>query len=257
MVEEPSQEKIYRGRKLSLDFKDADIKNILRLIAEVSNLNIITGDDVTGKITMRLVDVPWDQALDVILQARSLGMSRVGNVMRVAPLETLKREIQLELEAKRAKERLEDLVTELIPVNYASGEEIVPQVKSVLSDRGDVKVDKRTNILIIKDIARNISGVKSLVKSLDTKTPQVLIEARIIEANLTFQTELGVQWGFLASTGEDKKKTTTVGGGTSGTSSLGGTTTTTSNLVSLPAVAQGGAGGVNRSRGYPRISFCL
>jgi type IV pilus assembly protein PilQ len=255
VVEEPSQEKIYRGRKLSLDFKDADIKNILRLIAEVSNLNIITGDDVTGKITMRLVDVPWDQALDVILQARSLGMSRVGNVMRVAPLETLKREIQLELEAKRAKERLEDLVTELIPVNYASGEEIVPQVKSVLSDRGDVKVDKRTNILIIKDIARNISGVKSLVKSLDTKTPQVLIEARLVEANLTFQRELGVQWGFLASTGEDKKKTTTVGGGTTGTSSLGGTTTATSNLVSLPALPQGGAGGSTGAAGILEFLF--
>jgi type IV pilus assembly protein PilQ len=240
VVEEPSQEKIYRGRKLSLDFKDADIKNILRLIAEVSNLNIITGDDVTGKITMRLVDVPWDQALDVILQARSLGMSRVGNVMRVVPLETLKREIQLELEAKRAKERLEDLVTELIPVNYASGEEIVPQVKSVLSDRGDVKVDKRTNILIIKDIARNISGVKSLVKSLDTKTPQVLIEARFVEASLTFQKELGVQWGFLASTGGDKKKTTTVGGGTSGTT-LG---TATTDLVSLPAVTKVGTAGI-------------
>jgi type IV pilus assembly protein PilQ len=243
-VAEPTQEKIYTGRKLSLDFKDADIKNILRLIAEVSNLNIIAGDDVTGKITMRLVDVPWDQALDVILQARSLGMSRVGNVVRVAPLETLKREVQSELEAKRAKERLEDLVTELIPVNYASAKEIIPQVKSILSERGDVRVDERTNILIIKDIAKNISGVRNLVKSLDTKTPQVLIEARIIEANLTFQRELGVQWGFLASTGTDKKKTGTVGGGMPGTSSLGGTSTITNNVVSLPAVAQGGVSGV-------------
>lgn len=243
VVEGPSQEKIYTGRKLSLDFKDADIKNILRLIAEVSNLNIIAGDDVTGKITMRLVDVPWDQALDVILQARSLGMSRVANVIRVAPIETLKREFQSELEAKRAKERLEELVPELIPVNYASAKEIMPQVKSILSDRGDVKVDERTNILIVKDIAKNIPEAKKLVKSLDTKTPQVLIEARIIEANLTFQRELGVQWGFLASTGEDKKKTGTIGGGTSGTSSLGGTTTTTSNVVSIPAYPQGGVPG--------------
>ena len=238
-VEEPSQEKIYTGRKLSLDFKDADIKNILRLIAEVSNLNIITGDDVTGKITMRLVDVPWDQAFDVILQARSLGMSRVGNVVRVAPLETLKKEIQAELEAKRAKERLEDLVTELIPVNYASAKEIIPQVKSVLSERGDVKVDERTNILIVKDIVRNILGAKNLVKSLDTKTPQVLIEARIIEANLTFQKELGVRWGFLLGGGK-----ATAGGGVSGeTSSLTTPGTPLNSVVSLPALAAGGVAG--------------
>jgi type IV pilus assembly protein PilQ len=238
--EEGLPEKIYIGRKLSLDFKDADIKNILRLIAEVSNLNIIVGDEVTGKITMRLVDVPWDQALDVILQARSLGMIRVGNVIRVAPIDKLKKEIEEELIAKRAKEKLEDLVTELIPVNYATGKEILPQVKSVLSDRGDVKVDDRTNILIVKDIPRNIVGAKNLVKSLDTRTPQVMIEARIIEANLTFQNELGVSWGFLASTGTDKKKTGTVGGGITG-ATLG---TVTNKVVDLPAQPKAGTAGI-------------
>ena len=242
-IEEPLAEGKYAGRKLSLDFKDADIKNILRLIAEVSNLNIIAGEDVTGKITMRLVDVPWDQALDVILQARSLGMIRAGNVIRVAPMEKLKKEVEEELTAKRAKEKLEDLVTELIPINYATGKEILPQVKSVLSERGDVKVDERTNILIVKDIPKNIAGAKNLVRFLDTKTPQVLIEARIIEANLTFQDELGVSWGFLASTGTDKKKTGTVGGGTTGTSAVS-PTTVTNNVVSLPASPQGGAGGI-------------
>lgn len=237
--EEGLPEKIYTGRKLSLDFKDADIKNILRLIAEVSNLNIITADDVTGKITMRLVDVPWDQALDVILQARSLGMSRVGNVVRVAPLDSLKKEIQAELEAKRIKERLEDLVDDLIPVNYATAKEISPQVKSILSDRGDVKVDERTNTLIIKDIPSKIAKAKSLVKSLDKRTPQVLIEARIIEANLTFQEELGVSWGFLTSTGTGQNKTFKVGGGTPG-SILG---TTTNTVVNLPAQPKAGSGG--------------
>jgi type IV pilus assembly protein PilQ len=237
--EEVTLEKVYTGRRLSLDFKDADIKNILRLIAEVSNFNIITGDDVTGKITMRLVDVPWDQALDVILQARSLGMSKVGNVIRIAPLESLKKDIQAELEAKRTKEKLEDLVTDLIPVNYATAKEILPQIKSILSDRGDIKVDDRTNILIVKDIPRNIVLAKNLVKSLDTKTPQVLIEARIIEANLTFQNELGVAWGFLTSTGTDKKKTATVGGGIPGSSTVS-PGTATNNVVNLPTVSQGG-----------------
>jgi type IV pilus assembly protein PilQ len=197
----PEFGKVYSGRRISLDFKDADIKNILRLIAEVSNLNIIAGDDVAGKVTMRLVDVPWDQALDLVLQSRGLGMSRAGNVMRIAPLETLKREVQAELEAKRAKERLEDLMTELLPVNYATAKELVPQIKGILSERGDVKVDDRTNIIIVKEIPRNMVAVKNLIKFLDSKTPQVLIEARIVEANLSFQRALGITWGFLLGGG--------------------------------------------------------
>jgi type IV pilus assembly protein PilQ len=155
----------------------------------------------------------------------------------VAPVDTLKREIQGELEAKRAKEKLEDLVTELVPVNYATGKEIIPQVKSVLSERGDVKVDERTNILIIKDIPRNVVGAKALIKSLDTKTPQVLIEARILEANLTFQRELGVTWGFQAVAGKS--------GGTQGTLQGGVTSSnpqTNTALVDLPAIARSGAG---------------
>jgi type IV pilus assembly protein PilQ len=243
VTEESFFEKTYKGRKVSLDFKDADIKNILRLIAEVSNFNIITGDDVTGKITMRLVDVPWDQALDVILQAKSLGMTKVGNVIRIAPVDSLKKQVQTELEAKRAKEKLEDLVTELIPVNYATAKEILSQVKGILSDRGDIKVDDRTNILIVKDIARNIIAARSLVRSLDAKTPQVLIEARIVEATLTFQKNLGIQWGFMAHKGPDNNKELSVGGGTAGTSTLrspiGTSTVNTRKLVDLAAGTAG------------------
>jgi type IV pilus assembly protein PilQ len=243
IVQEGRLEKVYTGRKLSLDFKDADIKNILRLIAEVSNLNIIAGDEVTGKITMRLVDVPWDQALEIILQSKNLGMTQVGNVVRIAPLEALKREIQAELEARRAKERLEDLVTELVPINYATAKEIMPQVKSILSDRGDVKVDERTNTLIVKDIPKSIPAVKNLVKALDTKTPMVLIEARIIEANLSFQRELGVRWGFKAGNNPQ------VGGGTAGTT-LG---TPTTDVVSLPAIARSGLGALGAPAGAAGI----
>ena len=234
-AEEGVLERMYTGRKVSLDFKDADIKNILRLIAEVSNFNIITADDVSGKITMRLVDVPWDQALDVILQSRSLGMVQVGNVIRIAPVDALNRESHARLESKRARERLEDMVTELLPINYATAKDIVPQIKGVLSERGDVKVDERTNILIIKDIPRNIPAVKHLVKSLDTKTPQVLIEARIVEANLTFQKELGVKWGFILGGGK-----ATVGGGIP-TTTLG---TVTREIVNLPALPKVGTAGI-------------
>jgi len=249
--EEKGVEKVYTGRKVSLDFKDADIKNILRLIAEVSNLNIIAGEDVTGKITMRLVDVPWDQALDVVLQARALGMARVGNVIRVAPLETLKKETQAELEAKRAKERLEDLVTELIPVNYATAKELVTQVKSVLSDRGDVKVDDRTNVLIVKDLPRNMGNVKNLIKALDTKTPQVLIEARIVEANLTFQRELGVSWGFETVAGKPTGNIGTVSGGLPG-----------GKVVDLPALPKAGTAGVleflfNSNKGLRELDVAI
>lgn len=235
-ISEEGQKKVYSGRKLSLDFKDADIKNILRLIAEVSNLNIIAGDEVTGKITMRLVEVPWDQALDIILQSKNLGMTQIGNVVRIAPKDALKKEVQAELETRKAKEKLEDLVMELIPVNYSTAKEIMPQVKSILSERGDVKVDERTNTLIVKDIPKSIPNVKNLVKSLDTKTPMVMIEARIIEANTGFQRELGARWGFVASGGNSRN--VKVGGGNT-TTTQG---TTTSDLVNLPAVARSGLG---------------
>ncbi len=227
-------QRVYSGRKLSLDFKDADIKNILRLIAEVSDLNIIVADEVTGKITMRLVDVPWDQALDTILQSKRLDKRRVGNVVRIAPIDALRKEDQASLEELKSKEKLEPMVTELIPVNYATAKEITPQVKSILSERGDVKVDDRTNTLIIKDVAKNIPAAKNLVKFLDTKTPLVLIEARIIEANLSFQRELGVQWGMLIGGGK-----ATVGGGTLGTT-LG---SAVNRIVDLPAAPRSGLGG--------------
>ena len=229
-------QKAYTGTKLSLDFKDADIKNILRLIAEVSNLNIIVADEVTGKITMRLVDVPWDQALDIILQSKNLDKRQVGNVVRIAPVEALRREDQARFEEQSAKEKLEPLAPpELIPVNYATAKEIMPQVKSVLSPRGDVKVDDRTNTLIVKDISKTLPYVRNLVKALDTKTPMVLIEARIVEATLTFQNELGVQWGFLL--GGNKAK---IGGGGVGAP----TSVTTSSGTSIQTSTVGALGSV-------------
>jgi len=229
---------IYSGRKLSLDFKDADIKNILRLIAEVSNLNIIVADEVTGKITMRLVDVPWDQALEIILQSKHLDKRQVGNVVRIAPMEALRKEDQARLDDLRSKEKSEPTVNELISVNYATAKEIMPQVKSILrSERGDVKIDERTNTLIVKDIANNIQAIKNLVKFLDTKTPLVLIEARIIEANLSFQRELGVQWGFLVGGGKG-----TAGGGSAAGLSAGNVVNRVVDLAANPRTGLGPTG---------------
>ena len=188
--------KTYTGRRISLDFKDVEITDVLRLIAEVSDLNIIAGDEVTGEVTIRLVDVPWDQALDVILLTKGLGFVRVGNVLRIAPSDLLKAEEEARLQERRAKEKLEDLVVKLQPVNYANVDEVSKMVTRLLTPRGTVDVDKRTNTLILKDIGSVIDEATALIKAIDTQTPQVLIEAKIVEANLDFSRELGSTWAF-------------------------------------------------------------
>lgn len=190
--------KEYLGRRISLDFKDIDMADVLRLIAEVSDLNVIAGEEVKGKVTIRLVDVPWDQALDVILLTKGLGFMRVGNVLRIAPADVLQSEEELRLQERRALEQLEDLIVKLQPVNYADSTDMKGMVSRLLTARGTVDVDKRTNTLIIKDIPSVIDEATALVKAIDTQTPQVLIESKIVEANLDFSREFGVSWGVGA-----------------------------------------------------------
>lgn len=156
--------KQHNVRKISLDLRDADIINVLKLIAEAAGLNIVVGDEVKGKITIRLVDITWDQALEVILQSRSLGMVRVGNVVRIASLEKLRKEQEAQLISKRAHEKMEDLKTELIHLKYAIAKEMVPWIKGFLSERGTVSADERTNTLIIRDISKNIETIKELFR---------------------------------------------------------------------------------------------
>lgn len=186
--------KEYSGRRISLDFKEVDIADVLRLIAEVSDLNVIAGDEVSGSVTLRLVDVPWDQALDVILLTKNLGFMRVGNVLRVAPASLIKTEEESRLQERRAKEKLEDLVVKLQPVNYATVGDVSQMVMRLLSPRGTVNVDTRTNTLIIKDIPSVVDEATALVKAIDTQTPQVMIEAKIVEASLDFSREFGSTW---------------------------------------------------------------
>jgi len=186
--------KDYRGRRISLDFKDVAISDVLRLIAEVSDLNIISGDEVSGNVSIRLVDVPWDQALDVILLTKGLGFVRVGNVLRIAPSDVLAQEEEIRLQERRAKEKLEDLVVKLIPVNYGDVKDMAGLVKRLLTSRGSVNVDARTSTLIVKDIPSVIDETTALVAAVDTETPQVMIEAKIVEANLDFARELGSVW---------------------------------------------------------------
>jgi type IV pilus assembly protein PilQ len=193
-----SEGKSYTGRRISLDFKDIEMADVLRLIADVSDLNVIAGDEVKGKVTIRLVDVPWDQALDVILLTKGLGFVRVGNVLRIAPADLLKKEEEARLQERRALEQLEDLVVKLQPVNYAAVTDVKDMVRQLLTPRGTVQTDKRTNTLIIKDIPSVVDEATALVKAVDTQTPQVLIESKIVEASLDFSREFGAVWGIGA-----------------------------------------------------------
>lgn len=185
----------YSNRRIDLDLKDADIHNILRLLADVGRVNIVTADDVGGNVTIRMKNVPWDQALDVVLQAKGLGMVRSGNLIRVAPLGTLQKERELRLAAAKQEYELTPLETRLIPVSYAQADELLPRAKDLLSPRGSLAVDERTNVLIARDISGNLNNVEELVRSLDTQTPQVLVEARIVEATSRYLRDVGIQWG--------------------------------------------------------------
>jgi type IV pilus assembly protein PilQ len=141
------------------------------------------------------VDVPWDQALDVILLTKGLGFVRIGNILRIAPVDQLKSEREARLQERRSREKLEDLVVKLQPVNFAKAKELEKLVKRLLSSRGSVNVDERTNTLIIKDIPSVIHEATALVKAVDTQTPQVLIESKVVEASLKFSRGLGMIWG--------------------------------------------------------------
>ncbi len=186
----------YTGRLISLDLQDTDIDNALRIIAEVSNLNIITSDNVTGKVTLRLVDVPWDQALDVILKTNGLDKVQEGNVVRIAPLDKLRSEREALKEAQRADEDLQPLMVRYIRISYAKASEVKALVEAVLTERGTVAVDERTNQIIVKDIQKGVQNVVELVQKLDLRTPQVLLETQIVEANRSFLRDLGSEFGF-------------------------------------------------------------
>ncbi|WP_197463748.1 type IV pilus secretin family protein [Desulfuromonas sp. DDH964] len=199
-------EATYSGQKITLVFDDADILNILQLIAEVSNLNIVASDDVKGTITLRLVDVPWDQALDLIMEIKDLGMVKQGNIARIMPREKLRAMEEARMNASRTREKLEDLKTELITVNYADLGSVSKHVKGVLTkDREGVSVseDTRNKQLIVTSIPSNLADIRNLISKLDTPERQVMIEARIVEASSTFSRDLGVKWGF-SSEGENR-----------------------------------------------------
>jgi len=232
----------YNGKKVSLDFQDADVVNVLRLLAEVSKLNMIIGDNVKGKITIKMLEVPWDQALNIILKMKGLGKIYENNVVRIDTLANIAQQQEEEARAKEAMIKAEDLSTKIIPVNYARAKEIADSIKKSLSTRGDITIDERTNTLIIKDIPDKHMEIENLLKTLDKPTPQVLIEARIVQADTNFARDLGVQWGgdYTSTPGDYNIKLIT---GPEGTA----TTPSTNFAVNLPA---SGIAGTKGSMGF-------
>ena len=195
----------YNGQKLSLNFQNIEVRSLLQVIADFTNFNIVTSDSVSGSVTLRLQDVPWDQALDIILQAKGLGLRKSGNVLWVAPKDEIAAKEKLDLEAAAAVQGLEPLRTQSFQINYAKAAEIAVQLNSggvgaassarMMSARGSVIAEPRTNQLFVTDIPSKLEQVQSLISKLDIAVRQVLIEARIFEANDTFGKSLGVKLG--------------------------------------------------------------
>jgi type IV pilus secretin PilQ/predicted competence protein len=193
-------EKVYTGQKLSLDFKDADIKNVFRLLAEVSGLNIIVTDEVKQRVTIRLIDVPWDQAMDLLIDTNGLAKEQMGNVVRISTATKLKADKDALSAAKRAQDSAEPLETAYFNVNYAKATDLVDKVlnkiKPILSPRGAIVPDERSNSIVVRDIKRGIDDAVAIISRLDIRTSQVLIESNLIETTPTFSRALGMDLKF-------------------------------------------------------------
>jgi type IV pilus assembly protein PilQ len=255
--EEQKKDKFgYTGERLSLNFQSIEVRAILQLIADFTGLNMVTSDAVSGNVTLRLKNVPWDQALDIILKSRGLGMRQSGNVIMVAPLDELAARERIELEASRQVEELAPLRTEFIQINYANAGDLVALIQdeqnNLLSERGNVSLDQRTNTLIIQDVASSLEAIRGLVTELDIAVRQVLIESRIVNADESFAKDVGVRFGYSKHTKQGTQSRSdigenpadpfaVIGGGNAGNVSYGGTTgfATGENenlIVDLPAV---------------------
>ena len=215
----------FNGEKLSLNFQNIEIRSLLQVIADFTNFNIITSDSVAGAVTLRLKDVPWDQALDIIMQAKGLGMRKTGNVLWIAPKDELAAKEKQDFESKAAIQNIEPLKTQSFQLNYTKAAEIALQIqpsgsgtaanaRGLLSARGSVISEPRTNQLFVTDIPSKLEQVQELITKLDIAIRQVLIEARIVEAEDTFGKSLGVKWGGSDLTG--------IRGGQAGTQITGG-----------------------------------
>ena len=244
----------FTGKKISLDFQDADIIPIFRLIGDISGYNMVINPAVKGNITLKLINVPWDQALDIILRTFSLSKIVDGNIIRIVPTATVAKELDEVTKAKKSRDEAGDLKTKVFPVNYSDLTKLKDMIDKakVLSSRGSVTLDERGSALIINDLDRNLADVDALIKQLDREdmqARQVMIEAKIVEVTSTYSKDLGIQWGAFY-TKSDAKQSTTVG-----TAGRGSSSSTPNYLVNLPG---GGTAG-NIGFGYinKAASFAL
>ncbi len=189
----------YKGRRISLDFQGADISNVLRLIAEVSGFNIVIGEGVKAKVTMKLVNIPWDQALDMLLKMNNLGMVKEGNIIWIDTLANIAKQQEAEARAQETKIKAENLVTKVIYVQNVKANDILVTLKQHLSPRGQIQVNRGSNALVLQETESNIAEFIKLVRKLDIVSPQVQIEARIVQADTNYSRSLGVQWGLRHS----------------------------------------------------------
>lgn len=222
--------KEFTGEKLSLNFQDIEVRAILQLLADFTDKNLVASDSVGGNLTLRLKNVPWDQALDIILKARGLGKREVGNVMMVAPQEELTARERLEMESKQQYLELSPLRTEFIQVNYAKASDMASIIKdeanNLISERGNVSVDERTNTLLVQETSEYLKEIKTILKALDIPVKQVQIESKIVVANDDFSRGLGVKLGYSVRTsplvldGAKTNNSVIVGGGIGGDTSV-------------------------------------
>ena len=215
----------YVGEKLSLNFQDIEVRSVLQLLADFTDLNVVVSDSVQGKLTLRLKNVPWDQALAIILQTKGLAMRETGNVIMIAPAEEVSARERIELESQKAKTELAPLRTEFFQANYAKAEELASLLQSatgrLLSERGTVTVDERTNTLLLNDTADRLSEIRGLMNRLDVPIRQVLIESRIVIASDAFNKDLGVRWGLNRNTVSDDGEGFLLSGNGNGVTNLG------------------------------------
>jgi type IV pilus assembly protein PilQ len=253
-VPQPSRRRVYRGATINLEVKDAPIHDLLRLIADTGRVNIVVPDTINPRVTVRLQRVPWDQALEVILASHGLWYRREGNLYRIATRKELDAEDEAEAARREAAIRAEVPRPEIVSLNYASAADLKPKLEGMLSGRpgSKLEVDERSNQLIINDIAGNRDQIARLALALDTQTPQISIEARIVEARSTFLRQIGVQWGGRALAGADGGNATgliwpssirVIGGNEDAQTVRGGVASPSDFAVNLPAATGSGEGG--------------
>jgi len=231
------KKKDYTGERLSLNFQNIEVRAVLQLIADFTGVNMVTSDSVQGNVTLRLKNVPWDQALDIILKTKGLAKRQKGNVMLVAPTAELAAQEKLELEAEKQVVELAPIISETIQVNYAKAEELVTILEkkgnSLVSERGNVAIDARTNKLLIQDTAKNIDAIVTLVEDLDIPVRQVLIESRIVLVTTNYSKDLGVRFG-VANRRTSGSTTVTTAGSLESASSAGNVTGTSPRNIGFP-----------------------